>query len=136
MGGPRDGLTMDDTDLSEQIAKLEADIERHAETIERCRKISLASRAAIVLGAVVGTAVLLGLLTFDATALIGAMAAVIGGTVVFGSNASTWAQAEAALRAAEALRADLIKQISFRVIPGGRSNGSGLGQIGDRSSYH
>jgi hypothetical protein len=121
----------DDADLSEQIARLEFDIERYAETIERCRKISVVSRAVIGLGAVVGTATLLGLITYSPTALIGALAAVIGGTVVFGSNSSTWAQAAAALQAAEALRAELIKQISFRVIPGGKTNGSGMRQIGN-----
>jgi hypothetical protein len=117
---------MDDADPSEEIARLEGEIERQAEIIDRCRKISLVSRAAIGTGAVVGAGILLGLLTYHPTALIGAFAAVIGGTVVFGSNSSTWAQATAALQAAEGQRADLIKRISFRVIPGGKTNGSGL----------
>ena len=116
----------DEADLSEQIARLEGQIERHAETIERCHKISLVSRAAIGLGAVAGAGTLLGLITYYPTVLIGAFAAVIGGTVVFGSNSSTWAQTAAALKAAEALRAELIKRISFQVIPGGKTNGSGL----------
>jgi hypothetical protein len=117
---------LDDAGLSEQIERLEGEIERHAETIERCRKFSLVSRVAISVGAVVGGGILLGLIPYHPTALIGAMAAVIGGTVVYGSNSGTWAQTAAALQAAEALRAELIKRISFRVIPGGKTNGSGL----------
>ena len=46
--------------------------------------------------------------------------------MVFGSNSSTWVQADAAVKAAEALRTQLIQQISFRVIPGGKSNGRAL----------
>jgi hypothetical protein len=116
----------ENADLSEQIARLEGEIERHAEAIERCRKISLVSRAVISLGAVVGAATLIGLITYYPTVLIGAFAAVIGGTVIFGSNSSTWAQTAAALHAAETLRAELIKRIAFQVIPGGKTNGSGL----------
>ena len=44
------------------------------------------------------------------------MAAVIGGTVLLGSNATTWTQAEADLRAAEAMRADLIGRMELHVV--------------------
>jgi hypothetical protein len=53
---------------------------------------------------------------FDATAMIGAISAVIGGTVVFGSNRSTSKQAAAAIKAAEALRAELIGKIDLWLV--------------------
>jgi len=38
------------------------------------------------------------------------------GVVLLGSNATTWTQAEADLRAAEAMRADLIGRIDMRIV--------------------
>jgi hypothetical protein len=43
-------------------------------------------------------------------------AAVIGGIVLLGSNAATWTQTDAALRAAEAMRADLIGRMDLRMV--------------------
>ena len=48
--------------------------------------------------------------------MIGAISAVIGGTVVFGSNTSTSKQAAADIKAAEALRAELIGKINLRLV--------------------
>jgi hypothetical protein len=48
--------------------------------------------------------VTLGAIRFDPMAMIGAISAVIGGTVVFGSNTSTLKQAAVAIKTAEALR--------------------------------
>jgi hypothetical protein len=48
--------------------------------------------------------------------MIGAIAVVIGGTVVFGSNASTSKQTAVAIKTAEALRAELIGKINLRVV--------------------
>ena len=49
-------------------------------------------------------------------AMVGAISAVIGGIVVFGSNTSTSKQAAAAIRAAEAVRAELIGKINPRLV--------------------
>ena len=43
----------DDADVHQRINQLEQEIERHAVTIERCRKVSLVSRVAIGMGAVI-----------------------------------------------------------------------------------
>src|SRR4051794_30653118 len=44
---------MDDGDPHDQISRLEEDIEQYSKIIERCRKIILASKVAIPVGAVV-----------------------------------------------------------------------------------
>ena len=49
-------------------------------------------------------------------AMVGATAAVIGGTVVLGSNTSTSKQASAEVKADEALRAELIGKINLRLV--------------------
>ena len=53
-------------------------------------------------------AIALGAVWFNPTILIGAIAVVIGGIVVFGSNTSTLKQARLDIKADEALRAELI----------------------------
>jgi hypothetical protein len=45
-----------------------------------------------------------------------ALAAVIIGTVLLGSNSTTWKQTDVALHEAEAMRADLIGRMDMRVV--------------------
>jgi hypothetical protein len=115
----------DDGDLREEIVRLEADIEQFAETIESCRKLILIAKAAMALAAILILAALLGAITLDPAVLIGAFGVVLGGVVVFGSNASTLEQAKAATKAAELRRSELIGQIDLRVV-GGRNGGGWL----------
>ena len=110
---------MDDGELREQIARLEARIEELAEAIESCRKIILISKAAIAVGVVLIVAATLGVIRFDPMVTIASIAAIIGGIVVFGSNTSTSEQATAAMKAAEAHRAELIGRIDLRVVGSG-----------------
>jgi hypothetical protein len=107
---------MDEDDGREEIARLEARIEELAESIERCRKISLASKAAIAIGAILLIAIMVGVIKFDPMALIGAIATVLGGTVLFGSNRSTSQERTAALQAAEAQRAEVIGKIDLTMV--------------------
>ena len=113
-GAGRDA--MDDDDFRDEIAKLEDSIEALAESIERCRKISLAAKLAAAAGATWLVLLLLGLVAFAPYELVAALAAAIGGTVLLGSNATTWTQADADLRAAETLRADLIGRVDMRLV--------------------
>jgi hypothetical protein len=114
---------MDDGELREQILRLEARIEELAGAIESCRKIIVAAKAAMVLGGLLILGTLAGAIASDPTLTLGAIAAVIGGIVLFGSNTSTLEQATAALKAAEAHRAELIGRIDLRVVEG-RNGGS------------
>jgi hypothetical protein len=112
---------MPDGDLREHILRLEEEIEQLAETLERCRKLVLMAKVAIVIGAILIVAMTLGAIRSDAMAMIGAIAAVVGGTVVYGSNASTAKQTADAMKAAEARRAELIGSIDLRLVGEGES---------------
>jgi len=105
-------------DARGRIARLEAEIEDLAHSLERGRKIAVLAQVLMVGGAVWILGGLVGLLRFDVTILLGAVAAVIGGIVLFGSNDSTRKQMEARVQAAEAERAALIGSIGLRVVSG------------------
>ncbi len=108
---------MTESDPRDEIARLEAHIEALAESAERCRKIILFSKGAIAAGGLLIVAVVVvGPFRFDPAILIGAIAAVIGGIVGLGSNMRTLQQIAAAMRSAEALRADLIDEIALRTV--------------------
>jgi len=113
-------IDMDEDDPREEISRLEARIEELAGTIENCRKIIAASKAAIVLGAALLIAIIVGVIGFDPMIFMAAIAALLGGIVLLGSNNSTAAQKTAELRAAEAQRAALINQIDLTVVGGAR----------------
>jgi hypothetical protein len=108
-------LTDEDTPIDE-ISRIEAQIEELAEVSERCRKIILVSKAAIVGGVVLLLLMVLGLFGSSQTVAIGSIAVVLGGIVSLGSNVSTLQQTMAAISAAEALRSDLIGRIDLRVV--------------------
>jgi hypothetical protein len=101
-------------DTHEQIARLEAQIDALAETVESCRKIILVAKIAIVVGVVLILAMLVGAIRPDLAALSGATAALLGGIVLHGTNRSTSDQALAKMRQAETARARLIDQLQLR----------------------
>jgi hypothetical protein len=106
-----------DSGIHDQIGGLEQEIEALAESAGRCRKIALAAKAAIVIGAVWLGALILGVVGPHATALLGSTALILGGIVVSGSNATTARQTEAGIAQAEAQRAALIGEIELRTVP-------------------
>jgi len=107
---------MESDDPRDEIARLEDHIESLARTLERCRKIALTAKIAIAVGAIVMLALIAGAIRFNPAAMVGAMAAMIGGIVMFGSNNSTANQASADMQASEAQRAELIGRIDLRVV--------------------
>jgi hypothetical protein len=109
----------DNGDLHEQILHIEAHIEELTDIIESCRKIILISKVAIAAGGLLILATIIGAVGLDATVLIGAIAAVIGGTVILGSNTSTLKQTMTDTKAAEAHRTELISRLDLKVVGNG-----------------
>ena len=108
-----------DRDLREQIARLEAQIDALAETVESCRKIMLVAKVAIAGGVLLILAMVLGAVRSELAGLSGATAALLGGIVLLGSNRSTSDQALAKMRKAEAARAGLIDRLELRPVDHG-----------------
>jgi len=107
---------MDENAAPADIARLEEHIETLRDSIARCRKLALAAKLVITAGAGVLLFTLLGLVPFLTAPVITAIAAVIGGIVLAGSNSTTWQQTETHLRNSEALRAEMIGRIEMRVV--------------------
>src|SRR5262245_20400006 len=105
-------------ELREQILQIEAEIEELAERIERCRKIILLAKVAAIAGGVLILAIIIGVIRFDPTVMIGAIAAVIGGTVVFGSNTSTLEETTKSIEAAKARRAEMASVLPGQLVSG------------------
>jgi hypothetical protein len=103
----------------DDIARIEARIEQLAEAIERCRKFSIAAKLAIGAGLAWLMLVLFSPATFGPTTFFAALAAALGGTVLLGSNATTWTQTENALHASEAMRTDMIARLEMRLVDDG-----------------
>ena len=100
-----DDLAGMDEDPAAQIPRLEAEIERLGAVAESCRKVILAAKVAIALGALVVVVTLAGLINVDQIVAFAGVAAILGGIVAAGSNARTLSEATANMRAAEARRA-------------------------------
>ncbi len=99
---------MSDADPHEEIVRLEAQIEALADRIESCHKLILAGRVAVAAGGIALIALLFGAIRFDPAVMACAVAAALGGIVVWGSNGSTAKEAGVELAEAEADRATLI----------------------------
>jgi len=107
------------SDVRDEIARLEERVEALAVSIERCRKVSLAAKIAILVGGAWLALTLLALVTFTPSLFFGAIAAAIGGVVLLGSNATTWNETATALKQAEAARMTLIGSIDLTVVDDG-----------------
>jgi hypothetical protein len=105
---------MQSEDGRDEIARLEKEVERLLLRRERCRKLSLAAKIAILAGLT-----LLGLVTTWPSLFLASLAAIIGGIVLLGSNATTWGETDAAIAKATAARAALIGAIELRVVDAG-----------------
>jgi hypothetical protein len=106
----------DEADPINEISRIEARLEELAEVSERCRKVILVSKVAIAGGVVLPLFMMLGVFGSNQAAAIGSIAVVLGGIVSLGSNVSTLQQTMAEMRAAEALRSDLISRIDLRLV--------------------
>src|SRR5437763_1689016 len=104
-------------DLREQISRLESDIERLSDSVDRCRKIAVAAKVAIGAGCVLLASLLVGAIGADALSLIVSAILIISGIVLLGSNETTLKQTLARIEEAERLRAALISQMELTLVP-------------------
>lgn len=100
-------------DLTERIAGLEAEIASLSDAAQRCRKISLAAKVMVAVGALLFLLILAGFFQSAATAFVLALTAVLGGLALLGSNKRTWDEVAASIRAREAQRTALIDQLGL-----------------------
>jgi hypothetical protein len=103
-------------DPHEQIERLETRIDELAARLESCRKFILAARIAMLCGAMLLAIVVFGVIAFDARLLLGSLAALLGGIVIWGSNRSTADETTTELQNAEAERAALIAGLDLHVV--------------------
>jgi hypothetical protein len=108
---------MNEGDPRNEIERLEVEIDELAARIESCRKFILAGRIAVMGGAAVLIAMLVGGIQFNPSVVGIAGAAVLGGIVAVGSNRSTAKEAAHEISALEARRAMLIAQLDLRLVP-------------------
>lgn len=100
-------------DLHAHIARLEREIEELSESNERSRKIDRAARLSMLGGALWLGAIALGLTYSGNPLTLVAIAALILGLVLYGSNRSTWSQTAERLAAAKAKRSELIDRLDM-----------------------
>ena len=103
-------------DPHNEIERLEAQVEDINSRLTSCRKFILVGRLAVAGGAALLAATVLGAIGFDPRWLLAAIAALLGGCIVWGSNRSTAEEAEAELAKAEADRTALIERLDLYVV--------------------
>ena len=104
-------------DVRGEIARLEQRIERLSDSLDRCRKVAVAAKIAIGLGAALLAALILGIVRADVLFLMIAAILLLGGIVLSGSNSRTAAEFAAGIADAERMRAELIGEIDLTLVP-------------------
>lgn len=108
---------MAENDLSEQVSRLEDKLHALNAQIATCRKLQFAAKLVLAAGFALILSLVLGIIRPDPLAIVTTIAALVGGTVLFGSNASTWSQAETEMQTAQAQLATLIDNADLRLVP-------------------
>jgi hypothetical protein len=104
-------------DVRGEITRLEQRIERLSDSLDRCRKVAVAAKIAIGLGAALLAALILGIVRADVLFLMIAAILLLGGIVLSGSNSRTAAEFAAGIADAERMRAELIGEIDLTLVP-------------------
>lgn len=107
---------MAESEARDEISQLEERIDDLAESLARSQRILRISQVAIAGGGVWILATIVGAIGFNSAAVISAMAAMIGGVVLFGSTTTTSKQTSAQMKAAQDQRAELIDRMDLRVV--------------------
>jgi len=104
------------TDLHQQIADLESEIDRLSDAAEQCRKSMLVAKVAIAAGVLLFGASLFGLIRSDPIVLVVGIAATIAGIGFYGSSQGSLEQITAKLKACEMRRAEIIDEMGLRTM--------------------
>lgn len=104
------------TDLHQQIADIETEIDILSDAAQQCRKSMVVAKAAIGLGAFLLVAASLGLIRSDAIILVLGIAATLAGIVFYGSSRSSLEEIAVKIRAHEGRRAAMIDRIDLRTV--------------------
>lgn len=107
---------MNDDPANSEIARLEDRIDELRQALARCDKIAVAARIAIAGGALWFALMLVTIFPFSATGFAGALASLLGGIVLLGSNRTTRDETEALLYEVEGRRRDLIDSMRLRLV--------------------
>ena len=104
------------TDLHQQIADLEAEIDALSDAAERCRKSMIVAKAAMVAGTLLFGASLLRLIRSDAIVLVIGIAFTIAGIGFFGSSRGSLDQLVEKIRVREARRTEIIDGMDLQMV--------------------
>jgi cell division septum initiation protein DivIVA len=104
------------TDLHQQIADLETEIDALSDAAEQCPKSMVVARVAIAAGVLLFLASLLGLIRPDAILLVFGIASALAGTVFYGSSRSSLEGILAKIRAYETRRSEMIDGMDLRTV--------------------
>jgi hypothetical protein len=96
------------TDLHQQIADLEAEIDTLSDAAEQCRKSMIIARLVTAVGILMFGAALLGLIRPDPIALVISIGATLAGIGFYGSSRGSLEQLTDRIGASEARRAAMI----------------------------
>jgi cell division septum initiation protein DivIVA len=104
------------TDLHQQIADLEAELEALSDAAERCRKSMIVAKVAVVAGILLFGASLFGVIRSDAIVLVIGIAVTIAGIGFFGSSRGSLDHLEEKMRVREARRTEMIDGMDLQVM--------------------
>ena len=107
---------MELADPRDEIAQIEAELERLAGVAERCRKIGMGAKVAIIVGCFWIGMLFGGAVVADGLKLMIAIILPLGGVVLYGSNDSTAGETADNIATLERQRAELIGAIDLRVV--------------------
>jgi predicted benzoate:H+ symporter BenE len=104
------------TDLHQQIADLEAEVDNLSDAAERCRKTMILAKIATGVGIILVGASLLGLMRSDPVLVVIGITATLAGISLLGSSRGSLDQITEKISAYEARRAELINRMDLHVI--------------------
>jgi predicted benzoate:H+ symporter BenE len=107
------------TDLHQQIADLEADIDALSDAAERCRKSMIVARMAVIAGVLLVGASLSGFVQTDALILVIGIAATLAGIGLLGSSRGSLEHITGKIRASEARRDGMIDGMNLQTFQDG-----------------